>query len=92
MSSCSDLVSSTLHRALIVVQAICAFSLNVIVLIASVHKPSVEHYFVISLSIADSLMGIYLGILAGVDLSHKKKFNEIAAEWTTSAACLSAGL
>ena len=92
MSSCSDLVSSTLQRAIIVVQAICASSLNVIVLITSVYKLSMEHCFVISLSLADSLMGIYLGILSWVDLSSKNRFHEIIAEWTTSTKCLVAGL
>ena len=57
-----------------------------------IHGCKTEKYLIVSLSLADFLMGLYLLAIASVDLMYNMIFYKIASEWTNSITCAVFGL
>ena len=51
-----------------------------------------KKYFIVSLILADLLLGIYLLAIAAVHLIYNTVFYQIVSEWTNSITCVSLGL
>ena len=56
------------------------------------HGTKAEKYLIISLILADLLMGVYLQAIASVHLTYKSVFYQIVSEWNTSITCIFIGL
>ena len=94
VSSCSDLITSLGQRVVIMTQGIVVIIGNTGALFIqfAVRKGEAEKSLIISLILADLLMGLYLLSIAGVDLSYRVVFYTIVSEWTSGTACLVIGL
>ena len=95
VSSCSYLIASTVQKVMIVLQGIIVIIGNVgalFVQFALIHGNTAEKYLIISLTIADLTMGLYLIAIAYVDLTYSAVFHKIVSEWTNGIACVLIGL
>ena len=95
VSSCSNLISSLPQKVAIMTQGIFVVACNIGVLVAQVilkHSSSSERYLIVSLGIADFLMGVYLLAISSVDLIYNRVFYIIASEWARSITCTMLGL
>ena len=95
VSSCSDLISSDLQISAIITQGIIAFIGNIAALVLQcvVYKgEKSDQVLIISLILADLLMGFYLLAIAAVDLMYNEVFYQIVSEWTNSITCITVGL
>lgn len=61
------------------------------VIFVSKTKMDVSRFLICNLAFADLCMGVYLGLLAIVDLSTRGNFKKFAVEWQLSPGCKSAG-
>ena len=95
MSSCSQLISSWAQVGVIITQGIIVIVGNVGALLIqciNVQFTNPEKYFIVSLILADLLMGIYLLGIVTVHLIYNTVFYKIVSEWTNSITCISLGL
>ena len=92
LSSCQDLLSTDLHRFGILFQSVFAFVANVIFACMNIYNKPHEYVLFIHLNIADGLMGVYLGIIAGSDLVYKGSFRCIVSIWHQHGLCKAAAL
>ena len=88
VSSCSDLLRSTVQRLSIVVQGVTALVANVVVIVINLYVRGIEYRMFISLALSDALMGLYLLLFSYVDISNKGIFYDIISYWTQSSTCL----
>ncbi|KAE9549205.1 hypothetical protein FO519_007585 [Halicephalobus sp. NKZ332] len=95
LNPCEDIVGYPWLRYLIWVIWVMAIIGNILVWIVIItiwHRRSRLHYFfMINLSIADFLTGIYLGILAIQDARTSDEYYNFAVEWQTGWVCSFAG-
>ena len=92
-SSCQDLMSRDILKAFLWILGIMAFVCNFFVLLwRRREKLTVGSYFVINLAVSDFLMGLYMVILASVDLYYRGVYIEYAQSWTGSWLCQALGL
>ena len=63
----------------------------IVVIFVSHTKMDVSRFLICNLAFADLCMGVYLGLLAIVDISTKGHFKEFAVEWQLSSGCKTAG-
>ena len=90
VSSCSNLISSTATRVVLMTQGIIVVVGNTGALVAQftlIHITPAEKYLIVSLIFADMLMGLYLLAIETVDLMYNMVFHKIVSEWTTSVPC-----
>ena len=95
VSSCSDLISSEVQLAAIITQGIIVFIANLGALVlqcvaTSCAKP--DQFLIVSLIVADLLMGFYLLGIAAIDIMYNKVFYQIVSEWTNGITCIIIGL
>ncbi|XP_040286230.1 follicle-stimulating hormone receptor isoform X2 [Bufo bufo] len=91
---CEDIMGYNFLRILIWCISILAIAGNVIVLIillTSQSKFTVPKFLMCNLSFADFCMGIYLLLIASVDIKTKSQYYNYAIDWQTGAGCHAAG-
>eukprot|EP00118_Oscarella_pearsei_P015645 m.142458 g.142458 ORF g.142458 m.142458 type:complete len:1171 (+) comp38361_c0_seq16:45-3557(+) len=96
MTPCSDLFPEWWMRLFVWLYIVVILSANTIVFIVIVaSRPKYEtrtsSFFIMFLSLADFLMGVYLLILAVVDLTTTSEYSEHALDWQVSSGCNAAG-
>ncbi|KAK6971009.1 G-protein coupled receptor GRL101 [Biomphalaria glabrata] len=96
LSSCEDLIGDSLKRVLLWIVAICSIFGNMIALgyrilfeRATLHLTYV--LFVTCLGVSDLLMGIYLVIIASVDVVYRDVYIVHEMSWKQSTLCEIAG-
>ena len=95
VSSCSNLISSNAQRTIVLTQGIIIIICNVGALVVQCvvnKRTKSETYLIVSLIMADWLMGVYLLAMATVDLTYSAIFYQIVSEWTNSMTCIIIGL
>ena len=97
VSSCSNLIASTIQRVAILTQGIIVITGNIAALVIQVglihcNTPTADKYLIVSLTIADLMMGLYLLAITVVDLSYTSIFYKIVSEWTSNVPCMLFGL
>ncbi|XP_077341724.1 follicle-stimulating hormone receptor [Lithobates pipiens] len=91
---CEDIMGYDFLRILMWCISILAISGNavvLIILITSKSKFSVPKFLMCNLAFADFCMGIYLLLIASVDIKTKSQYYNYAIEWQTGAGCHAAG-
>ncbi|XP_051867219.1 lutropin-choriogonadotropic hormone receptor-like [Pristis pectinata] len=91
---CEDIMGYNVLRVLIWFINILAIVGNLIVfivLVVSQNKLTVPRFLMCNLAFADLCMGLYLLLIASVDLSTKSQYYNYAIDWQTGAGCASAG-
>ncbi|XP_060686855.1 lutropin-choriogonadotropic hormone receptor-like [Hemiscyllium ocellatum] len=91
---CEDIMGYNILRVLIWFINILAILGNVIVfivLVISQNKLTVPRFLMCNLAFADLCMGLYLLLIASVDLSTRSQYYNYAIDWQTGAGCASAG-
>ncbi|KAG8443665.1 hypothetical protein GDO86_009000, partial [Hymenochirus boettgeri] len=91
---CEDIMGYTTLRVLIWcinILAITGNSVVLIILITSQYKFTVPRFLMCNLAFADLCMGIYLLLIASVDLKTKSQYYNYAIDWQTGAGCHAAG-
>ncbi|KAG9484480.1 hypothetical protein GDO78_010058 [Eleutherodactylus coqui] len=91
---CEDIMGYNFLRILIWCISILAITGNAIVLvilIASKSKFTVPKFLMCNLSFADFCMGIYLLLIASVDIKTKSQYYNYAIDWQAGAGCDAAG-
>ncbi|XP_064621658.1 G-protein coupled receptor GRL101-like [Lineus longissimus] len=94
-SSCKDLLSDTTLQVCIWILGFMALLGNLAVLILRLihHRDGgVENVLISNLHIADFLMGVYLLIIASVDVHHRGTFGFYTDQWSESPLCYFAGI
>ncbi|XP_014664050.1 PREDICTED: G-protein coupled receptor GRL101-like [Priapulus caudatus] len=93
-SSCEDLMSNYTLRISIWVLGTIAFACNLFVIIWRLKTKDANRIssgLVLSLGCADLLMGVYLLIIAGVDMHYRGRYIAYAESWRNSTLCKFAG-
>ncbi|XP_078086693.1 follicle-stimulating hormone receptor-like [Mustelus asterias] len=91
---CEDIVGKDILRVIIWLMNILAIIGNVIVLIVlltSRYKLTVPRFLMCNLAFSDFCMGLYLLLIASVDIWTKGQYYNYAIDWQTGAGCASAG-
>uniref|UniRef100_UPI00398E8F22 follicle-stimulating hormone receptor-like isoform X2 n=1 Tax=Pristiophorus japonicus TaxID=55135 RepID=UPI00398E8F22 len=91
---CEDIVGKDILRVIIWLMNILAIAGNVVVLIVlltSRYKLSVPRFLMCNLAFSDFCMGLYLLLIASVDIRTKGQYYNYAIDWQTGAGCASAG-
>ncbi|XP_063297549.1 follicle-stimulating hormone receptor isoform X2 [Pelobates fuscus] len=91
---CEDIMGYTTLRVLIWCINILAVTGNAVVLIiltTSQCKFTVPRFLMCNLAFADLCMGIYLLLIAAVDIKTKSQYYNYAIDWQTGAGCNAAG-
>ncbi|KAM5165317.1 follicle-stimulating hormone receptor [Mantella aurantiaca] len=91
---CEDIMGYDFLRILMWCISILAISGNAVVfviLITSKSKFSVPKFLMCNLAFADFCMGIYLLLIASVDIKTKSQYYNYAIEWQTGTGCHAAG-
>ncbi|XP_072121292.1 follicle-stimulating hormone receptor-like [Mobula birostris] len=91
---CEDIVGKDILRVMIWLMNILAIVGNVVVLIVlltSRYKLTVPRFLMCNLAFADFCMGLYLLLIASVDIKTKGQYYNYAIDWQTGAGCASAG-
>ncbi|XP_067845065.1 follicle-stimulating hormone receptor-like isoform X2 [Heptranchias perlo] len=91
---CEDIVGKDILRVIIWLMNILAIIGNVVVLIVlltSRYKLTVPRFFMCNLAFADFCMGLYLLLIASVDIRTKSQYYNYAIDWQTGVGCASAG-
>nr|XP_033794254.1 follicle-stimulating hormone receptor isoform X2 [Geotrypetes seraphini] len=91
---CEDIMGYNFLRVLIWFISILAITGNIIVLvilISSQYKFTVPRFLMCNLAFADLCMGIYLLVIASVDIQTKSQYYNYAIDWQTGAGCDAAG-
>ncbi|XP_074547008.1 thyrotropin receptor-like isoform X2 [Halichoeres trimaculatus] len=95
LNPCEDVMSQGFLRVLVWVVSLLAISANFLVmfiLLTSRQKLSVTRFLVANLAFADFCMGIYLLLLASVDLYTRSRYHQYAIAWQTGGGCNLAGM
>ncbi|XP_045404826.1 follicle-stimulating hormone receptor isoform X2 [Lemur catta] len=91
---CEDIMGYNILRVLIWFISILAIIGNIIVLvilITSQYKLTVPRFLMCNLAFADLCIGIYLLLIASVDIHTKSQYHNYAIDWKTGAGCGAAG-
>ncbi|XP_075391874.1 follicle-stimulating hormone receptor isoform X1 [Tenrec ecaudatus] len=91
---CEDIMGYNILRVLIWFISILAITGNIIVLvilITSQYKLTVPRFLMCNLAFADLCIGIYLLLIASVDIHTKSQYHNYAIDWQTGAGCEAAG-
>uniref|UniRef100_A0A8D0ZD73 Follicle-stimulating hormone receptor n=1 Tax=Sus scrofa TaxID=9823 RepID=A0A8D0ZD73_PIG len=91
---CEDIMGHDILRVLIWFISILATTGNIIVLvilITSQYKLTVPRFLMCNLAFADLCIGIYLLLIASVDIHTKTQYHNYAIDWQTGAGCDAAG-
>ncbi|XP_053315645.1 follicle-stimulating hormone receptor [Spea bombifrons] len=91
---CEDIMGYNTLRVLIWCINILAITGNAVVLIilvSSQYKFTVPRFLMCNLAFADLCMGIYLLLIASVDIQTKSQYYNYAIDWQTGAGCGAAG-
>ncbi|KYO41199.1 follicle-stimulating hormone receptor isoform X1 [Alligator mississippiensis] len=91
---CEDIMGYNILRVLIWFINILAITGNAVVLvilISSQYKLTVPRFLMCNLAFADLCIGIYLLLIASVDIKTKSQYYNYAIEWQTGAGCNAAG-
>ncbi|XP_051867207.1 follicle-stimulating hormone receptor-like [Pristis pectinata] len=91
---CEDIVGKDILRVIIWLMNILAIVGNVavlIVLLTSHYKLTVPRFLMCNLAFSDFCMGLYLLLIASVDIQTKGQYYNYAIDWQTGAGCASAG-
>jgi hypothetical protein len=96
MSSCEDLLRVKFYQVTLIVISLVAVLGNAacVPIRLAVHKESMHNSFsilVTSLNVANLLMGVYCGIIAGADEVLRGRFVHNEKAWTDSSLCRGAG-
>lgn len=91
ISDCEDLMSSPIQRSFLWILGGVALTANLAVIIwryqTRLYCNPVESTLILSLGIADFLMGIYLITIASVDVYYRGRYIEVSDMWRSSALC-----
>ncbi|XP_059798805.1 follicle-stimulating hormone receptor isoform X2 [Balaenoptera ricei] len=93
-SPCEDIMGCDILRVLIwfiSILAITGNTLVLVVLITSQYKLTVPRFLMCNLAFADLCIGIYLLLIASVDIHTKSQYHNYAIDWQTGAGCDAAG-
>ncbi|XP_078413130.1 follicle-stimulating hormone receptor-like isoform X5 [Cetorhinus maximus] len=91
---CEDIVGKDILRVIIWLMNILAIIGNTVVLIVlltSRYKLTVPRFLMCNLAFSDFCMGLYLLLIASVDIRTKGQYYNYAIDWQTGAGCASAG-
>ncbi|KAM6179561.1 follicle-stimulating hormone receptor isoform 1-T1 [Erethizon dorsatum] len=91
---CEDIMGYNILRVLIWFISILAVTGNITVLVVlttSQYKLTVPRFLMCNLSFADLCIGIYLLLIASVDVHTKTQYHNYAIDWQTGAGCAAAG-
>ncbi|XP_056424022.1 follicle-stimulating hormone receptor isoform X3 [Hyla sarda] len=91
---CEDIMGYSFLRILMWCISILAITGNItvlVILITSKSKFTVPKFLMCNLSFADFCMGIYLLLIACVDIKTKSQYYNYAIDWQTGAGCHAAG-
>ncbi|XP_074983280.1 follicle-stimulating hormone receptor isoform X3 [Caretta caretta] len=91
---CEDIMGYNILRVLIWFINILAITGNIVVLIiliSSQYKLTVPRFLMCNLAFADLCIGIYLLLIASVDIQTKSQYYNYAIDWQTGAGCSAAG-
>ncbi|XP_058523750.1 follicle-stimulating hormone receptor isoform X2 [Ochotona princeps] len=91
---CEDIMGYNILRVLIWFISILAITGNIVVLmilITSQYKLTVPRFLMCNLAFADLCIGIYLLLIATVDIHTKSQYHNYAIDWQTGAGCDVAG-
>ncbi|XP_015992603.2 follicle-stimulating hormone receptor isoform X4 [Rousettus aegyptiacus] len=91
---CEDIMGYDILRILIWFISILAITGNIIVLailITSQYKLTVPRFLMCNLAFADLCIGIYLLLIASVDIHTKSQYHNYAIDWQTGPGCDAAG-
>nr|BAG56672.1 follicle stimulating hormone receptor [Trimma okinawae] len=91
---CEDIMTSGFLRALIWVISVLALLGNtavLLVLLATRAKLTVPRFLMCHLAFADLCMGVYLVVIATVDMSTRGQYYNYAIDWQTGLGCRVAG-
>ncbi|XP_039594617.1 follicle-stimulating hormone receptor isoform X1 [Polypterus senegalus] len=91
---CEDIMGNIFLRILIWIISILAILGNfavLIVLLTSRYKLTVPRFLMCNLAFADLIMGIYLLLIASVDIHTKSQYYNYGIDWQTGAGCSTAG-
>ncbi|XP_041035521.1 lutropin-choriogonadotropic hormone receptor-like isoform X2 [Carcharodon carcharias] len=91
---CEDIVGKDILRVIIWLMNILAIIGNAVVLIVlltSRYKLTVPRFLMCNLAFSDFCMGLYLLLIASVDIRTKGQYYNYAIDWQTGAGCASAG-
>nr|XP_006815512.1 PREDICTED: G-protein coupled receptor GRL101-like [Saccoglossus kowalevskii] len=93
-SSCEDLLSNQVLRVCMWMLGLLAFLGNLFVIIwrlSQKEKNRVHSYLILNLGISDFCMGVYMLIIASVDMYYRGRYIGFADEWRHSELCEFAG-
>ncbi|XP_008821260.1 follicle-stimulating hormone receptor isoform X2 [Nannospalax galili] len=91
---CEDIMGYKILRVLIWFISILAITGNITVLViltTSQYKFTVPRFFMCNLAFADLCIGIYLLLIASVDIHTRSQYYNYAIDWQTGAGCDVAG-
>ncbi|KAJ8396060.1 hypothetical protein AAFF_G00025920 [Aldrovandia affinis] len=91
---CEDIMGFTYLRVLIWIISVLAIVGNsavLLVLLTSRYKLTVPRFLMCHLAFADLCMGIYLLLIASVDISTKSRYYNYGIDWQTGPGCSTAG-
>ncbi|KAM4866812.1 follicle-stimulating hormone receptor [Thomomys bottae] len=94
LNPCEDIMGYTTLRVLIWFISILAITGNITVLViltTSRYKLTVPRFLMCNLAFADLCIGIYLLLVASVDIHTKSQYHNYAIDWQTGAGCDAAG-
>ncbi|CAN7982866.1 unnamed protein product, partial [Ixodes hexagonus] len=90
ISSCEDLMSSPVQRSFLWVLGVVALLGNVFVIVWRLKNKNsnpVSSTLILSLGCADLFMGVYLIVIASVDIYYRGRYIQNSDVWRTSALC-----
>ncbi|ROT84377.1 G-protein coupled receptor [Penaeus vannamei] len=93
-SSCEDLMTNIMLRVCVWVLGTVAFTGNLLVIVWRFiyhHDNKVHSFLITNLALGDLCMGIYLLIIAAVDVNYRGVYFIYDALWRTSSLCQLAG-
>uniref|UniRef100_A0A7N4UZE3 Follicle-stimulating hormone receptor n=1 Tax=Sarcophilus harrisii TaxID=9305 RepID=A0A7N4UZE3_SARHA len=91
---CEDIMGYNFLRVLIWFISILSITGNTVVLvilITSQYKLTVPRFLMCNLAFADLCIGVYLLLIASVDIHTKSQYHNYAIDWQTGAGCDAAG-
>ena len=86
-SSCQNLLSKKLHRAIITLQALVTVSANCAVLALHRHLNQQEKIQMLQLTVANLLMAVYLAVMTTVDIFYRNHFSDVALTFAHANLC-----
>ncbi|XP_055343618.1 G-protein coupled receptor GRL101-like [Paramacrobiotus metropolitanus] len=89
-SSCSDLMSNAVLRAVLWTMGVVALLANALVIYwraPDLRRRRLHAFLIINLAVGDLVMGVYLLLIAGADVHYRGSYVYHLHEWKASAAC-----